>query len=73
MGTVNKPDIIRQTIVINDDYIRKNRRADGGQVMDTMSKESKLKFGQFMVDVKSDIKKHIDNQIIMSKTSQNSM
>ena len=29
MGTVNKPDIIRQTIVINDDYIRKNRRSDG--------------------------------------------
>ena len=38
--------------------------------MDTMSKESKLKFGQFMVDVKSDIKKHIDNQIIMSKNNQ---
>ena len=46
---------------------------DGVQVMDTMSKESKLKFGQFVVDVKSDIKKHIDNQIIMSKISQKSM
>ena len=43
---------------------------DGVQVMDTMSKESRLKFGQFMVDVKSDIKKHIDNQIIMSKNNQ---
>ena len=43
---------------------------DGVQVMDTMSKESKLKFGQFVVDVKSDIKKHIDNQIIMSKNNQ---
>ena len=43
---------------------------DGVQVMDTMSKESKLKFGQFMVDIKSDIKKHIDNQIIMSKNNQ---
>lgn len=29
MGTINKPDIIRQTIIINDDYIRENRRADG--------------------------------------------
>ena len=46
---------------------------DGVQVMDTMSKESKLKFGQFMVGVKSDIKKHIDNQIAMSKISQKSM
>lgn len=43
---------------------------DGVRVMDTMSKESKLKFGQFMVDVKLDIKKHIDNQIIMSKNNQ---
>ena len=46
---------------------------DGVQVMDTISKESKLKFGQFMVDIKSDIKKHIDNQIAMSKISQKSM
>jgi hypothetical protein len=46
---------------------------DGVQAMDTMSKESRLKFGQFMVDVKSDIKKHIDNQIAMSKISQKSM
>ena len=29
MGTITKPDIIRQTIVINDDYVRKNRRSDG--------------------------------------------
>ncbi|MBR0212662.1 MAG: hypothetical protein IJQ55_03585 [Alphaproteobacteria bacterium] len=29
MGTVKQPDIIRQTIIINDDYIRKNRRSDG--------------------------------------------
>jgi hypothetical protein len=29
MGTVDKPDIIRKTIVINDDYVRQNRRADG--------------------------------------------
>ena len=29
MGTINKPDIITQAIIINDDYIRKNRRADG--------------------------------------------
>ena len=43
---------------------------DGVQVIDTISKESKLKFGQFMVDIKSDIKKHIDNQIIMSKNNQ---
>ena len=43
---------------------------DGVQVMDTISKESKLKFGQFMVGVKSDIKKHIDNQIAMSKNNQ---
>lgn len=43
---------------------------DGIQVMDTMSKESKIKFGQFMIDIKSDIKKHIDNQIVMSKNNQ---
>lgn len=43
---------------------------DGTDVMDTMSMESKLKYSQFMVDVKSDIKKHIDNQIIMSKNNQ---
>lgn len=29
MGTIKRPDIIRQTIVINDDYVRKNRRSDG--------------------------------------------
>lgn len=29
MRTVGKPDIIRKTIVINDDYVRQNRRADG--------------------------------------------
>ena len=29
MGTITKPDIIRQTIIINDDYVRKNRRVDG--------------------------------------------
>ena len=29
MGTVNKPDIIRQTVIINDDYVCKNRRSDG--------------------------------------------
>ena len=29
MGTVKKPDIIRRMIIINDDYIRKNRRSDG--------------------------------------------
>ena len=29
MGTVDKPDVIRQTIIINDDYVRQNRRADG--------------------------------------------
>ena len=28
MGTVDKPDIIRKTIVINDDYVRQNRRVD---------------------------------------------
>jgi hypothetical protein len=46
---------------------------DGVQVMDTMSKESRIKFSQFMIDIKLDIKNHIDNQIAMSKISQKSM
>ena len=33
MGTVDKPDIIRKTIVINDDYVRQNRRADGKVIL----------------------------------------
>ena len=32
MGTINEPDIITQTIIINDGYIRKNRRTDGSLV-----------------------------------------
>ena len=41
---------------------------DGIQVMDTMSKESKIKFGQFMIDIKSDIKKHIDRYVAQQKS-----
>lgn len=33
MGTVDKPDVIRQTIIINDDYVRQNRRADGKVIL----------------------------------------
>ena len=33
MGTVDKPDIIRKTIVINDDYVRQNRRVDGKVIL----------------------------------------
>lgn len=33
MGTVDKPDIIRKTIVINDDYIRQNRNSDGKVIL----------------------------------------
>ena len=33
MGTVYKPDIIRKTIVINDDYVRQNRRVDGKVIL----------------------------------------
>jgi hypothetical protein len=29
MGTMQKPDIFRKTIIIDDDFIRSNRRADG--------------------------------------------
>ena len=43
---------------------------NGVNVMNNMSKDSKIKFGQFMVEVKSDIKKHIDNQILMSMKNQ---
>lgn len=46
---------------------------DGLQVMDALSKESRIKFSQFMIDIKLDIKNHIDNQIAMSKISQKSM
>lgn len=30
---MTKPDIIRQTIIINDDYIRKNRRVEDGHII----------------------------------------
>ena len=42
---------------------------DGIQVMDTMSKESKIKFGQFMIDIKSDIKNHIDRYVAQQKSA----
>ena len=53
MGTVAKPDVIRQTIIINDDYVRKNRRVDGviGLRMGYADIENKRIFiNKFVVD-----------------------
>ncbi len=43
---------------------------DGVCLMDLMSKQAKMEFSTFIVDIKSDIKKHIEKQIIMSKNNQ---
>jgi hypothetical protein len=43
---------------------------DGVCLMDVMSKQAKMQFSAFIVDIKSDIKKHIEKQIIMSKNNQ---
>lgn len=58
MGTVNKPDIVRQTIIINDDYVKKNRRADGkvGLVLGRADKDNKRVFvNDFVIDDKLSI------------------
>lgn len=40
--SMTKPDVIRQTVIINDDYVRKNRRAEDGHII--------LKFAQAIHD-----------------------
>ena len=58
MGTVDKPDIVRHTIIINDDYVKKNRRADGkvGLVLGRADKDNKRVFvNEFVIDDKLSI------------------
>lgn len=64
METIKKPDIIRQTIIINDDYIRKNRRVEDDHII--------LRFAQAIHDKNQIVlyKNVIDKTITLATSAE---
>ena len=82
---MKKPDIIRQTVVINDDYVRKNRRSDGKIALIlgyADSKNKRIILNEYVIDKNitllndaeiEDIKQrinHVDEKDIIAHESQ---